>query len=52
VPALLTGSCCCRPLELERAIDCLRSAEILAAAAQHGDAISRAYYADFHAACA
>ena len=39
-------------LELERARDCLRSAEILAAAAQHSDAISRAYYAVFHAASA
>jgi uncharacterized protein (UPF0332 family) len=39
-------------LEIERAKQCLRSAEILAAAGQHTDAVSRAYYAAFHAACA
>ena len=37
---------------MERARDCLRSAELLSAAGQHADAVSRAYYAVFHAACA
>ena len=37
-------------LEMERARECLRSAEILAAAGQHADAVSRAYYGVFHAA--
>jgi len=39
-------------LEMERARQCLRSAELLAAAGQHADAVSRTYYAIFHAACA
>jgi uncharacterized protein len=39
-------------LELDRARSCLKSAELLADAGHHADAISRAYYAVFHAASA
>ena len=39
-------------LELERASQALTSARILVDAGQYADAISRAYYAMFHAACA
>jgi uncharacterized protein len=39
-------------LELERAHAALISARVLLGAGQHADAISRAYYAMFHAACA
>lgn len=38
--------------ELERAHAALISARVLLGAGQHADAISRAYYAMFHAACA
>ncbi|MCB1744703.1 MAG: HEPN domain-containing protein [Gammaproteobacteria bacterium] len=39
-------------LELERARSCLQAAEVLADAGLHADAVSRAYYALFHAATA
>lgn len=39
-------------LELERAAAALLSANILLGAKQYPDAVSRAYYAMFHAACA
>lgn len=39
-------------LELERATQALTSARVLLDAGQYADAISRAYYSMFHAACA
>jgi uncharacterized protein (UPF0332 family) len=39
-------------LHLERADDCIADAELLLAAARLGAAVSRAYYAMFHAATA
>ena len=39
-------------VELARGRDSLESANILLAAGKHADAVSRAYYAAFHHACA
>lgn len=39
-------------LQLDRAASALESARVLLQAEQYADAISRAYYATFHAACA
>ncbi len=39
-------------LHLERADDCIADAELLLAASRFGAAVSRAYYAMFHAATA
>jgi uncharacterized protein (UPF0332 family) len=39
-------------LHLERADDCIADAELLFAASRYGAAVSRAYYAMFHAATA
>jgi uncharacterized protein (UPF0332 family) len=39
-------------IELARGAEALESAEILLSAAKHADAVSRAYYAAFHHACA